>query len=72
MLVTDAIPSRVHRILHGHWPQRVNVNGKDYACKVCSADEIDAQLDRHRQMENNLADWNRQAGQKARELEADE
>lgn len=67
-----AIDSRVHRLLHGHWPQPINVDGKDYACKVCSADEIEAQLARWRKTEDELADWNRQAGQKARELEADE
>jgi hypothetical protein len=63
---------RVHRILRGHWPQRANVDGKNYACKICSADEIEAQLARWRERENELHDWNRQAGQKARELEADE
>lgn len=67
-----AIHTRVHRLLHGHWPQRINDNGKDYACAICSKDEREARWASQRQMETENQAWNRKSSQKARELEADE
>jgi hypothetical protein len=60
-----------HRIRHRHDPEPIIANFTPYACRICSAAEIENRARRQLAMEHEIADWNAHALQIIREREAD-